>query len=111
MRLAAKVLVITVEIVQAAVLQTVVHVCSRSERTTAALHSPPASLASPESMRLSRSRMRAPLISRLCDKASVGEHRGIQRKTPVSGRVNCDRTVIGQAWNLEEHRGLQTHTG
>jgi hypothetical protein len=55
--------------------------------------------------------LRRPLISRPCDKASVDEHRGIQRKTPVSGRVNCDKTVIRGAQNLEEHRGLRTHTG
>ena len=28
----------------------------------------------------------------------------------VSGKLNCDRTVISQAWNLEENRGLRTHT-
>lgn len=34
---------------------------------------------------------------------------------PTSKRLrenaDCDRTVIGQAQNLEEHQGLQTHTG
>ena len=28
----------------------------------------------------------------------------------VSERLDCDRTVIRQAQNLEEHRGLRTHT-
>jgi hypothetical protein len=54
--------------------------------------------------------LRMPLAIRPRDNASVDEHRGIQRKTPLSGQVNCDRTVISQAWNLEEHRGLRTHT-
>ena len=28
----------------------------------------------------------------------------------ISERLDCDRTVISQAHNLEEHRGLATHT-
>jgi hypothetical protein len=49
------------------------------------------------------------LISRPCEATSVDKHRGIKRKTPVSGRFDCDRTVIRQARNLEEHRGLRMH--
>jgi hypothetical protein len=41
----------------ATVQETVVHAGGRSEKTAAALHSPPVSLASAESMRLSRSRI------------------------------------------------------
>jgi len=41
---------------------------------------------------------------------NVDERRGILRQTALSERVDCDRTVIRQARNLEEHRGLQTYT-
>ncbi len=93
-----------------AVQETIVHAGSRSERSVAGLHShqhhsPPLSACA------SRDReLRSGSSGDRVTKASVDEHRGIQRKTPLSGRVNCDRTVIGQAWNLEEHRGLRTHT-
>jgi hypothetical protein len=40
----------------------------------------------------------------------VDEHEGIQKKTPLSARVDCDRTVIRQARNLEKHRAFRTHT-
>jgi hypothetical protein len=39
--------------------------------------------------------------------------RGVHRDDPVlslSGTRDCDRTVISQVRNLEEHRGLLTHT-
>src|SRR5262245_11990268 len=29
---------------------------------------------------------------------------------PANGDRDCERTVIGEAYNLEEHRGLRTHT-
>ena len=43
-------------------------------------------------------------------RTSVDEHRGIRKQHALSERADCDRTVIRQARNLEEHRGLRTHT-
>ena len=40
----------------------------------------------------------------------IDERQGILRQTTLSQRFDCDRTVIGQAQNLEERRGLRTHT-
>jgi K+-sensing histidine kinase KdpD len=34
-----------------------------------------------------------------------------ERLVPASEERNCDRTVIREAQNLEEHRGLRTHIG
>ena len=40
----------------------------------------------------------------------TGEVRTRTKQHAVSGRLDCDRTVINGAQNLDEHRGLQTNT-
>ena len=48
--------------------------------------------------------------SALCSGTAWSNWRTSFARTLLSGGGHCDRTVISEAQNLDEHRGLRTHT-